>query len=186
MSKQDPHRKPYFDWLLDDVIKVGDDGYTKLYCEMDKIRYSYRIAMDANREGDALELRGDYEYYNGAPCDSPFPGSTASFLEFLIGVIVRVDNDLGLKLTRAEWMHRFIKAMDLQAYTDSYFEAVGDASEPVRLLVERTMKRKYNADGSNGGLFVIKGCDKDLRRMQLFDQWTLFGNSNHDIPYKWD
>lgn len=179
-------QKSYFDWLLNDVVNVGDDGYTKLYREMNTIRYSYRIAMDANREGDALELRGDYEYYNHASCDAPFQGNTASFLEFLIGVIIRVDNDLGLQLTRAEWMYRFIQAMDLQSYTDAYFEAVGDASEPVRLLVDRTMKRKYNADGSNGGLFVVKGCDKDLRRMQLFDQWTLFGNSNHDIPYKWD
>lgn len=180
------NKKPYFDWLIDDVINVGDDEYTTLYREMNKIRYSYRIAMDANREGDALELRGDYEYYNRVHCDAPFQGGTASFLEFLIGVIKRVDNDLGLQLTRAEWMHRFIEAMDLQAYTNSYFEAVGDASEPVRLLIERTMKRRYNADGSNGGLFVIKGCDKDLRRMQLFDQWTLFGITNHDIPYKWD
>lgn len=186
MPNTDPNTKSYFDWLLDDVIDVGDDGYTNLYREMNTIRYSYRIAMDANREGDALELRGDYEYYNRTHCDAPFRDNTASFLEFLVGVIIRVDNDLGLRLTRAEWMHRFIDAMDLQSYTDSYFETVGNVSEPVRLLIDRTMKRKYNADGSNGGLFVIKGCDKDLRRMQLFDQWTLFGNSNHDIPYKWD
>lgn len=186
MLKNEPHAKPYFDWLMDDVVGVDNDGYSKLYHAMNAIRYTYRIAMDANREGDALELRGDYEYYNHVHCDAPFQGNTASFLEFLIGVIIRVDNDLGLRLTRAEWMHRFITAMDLQAYTDSYFEAVGDASEPVRLLIDRTMKRKYNADGSNGGLFVVKGCDKDLRRMQLFDQWTLFGNSDHDIPYKWD
>nr|DAQ77805.1 MAG TPA: hypothetical protein [Caudoviricetes sp.] len=186
MPSTKQNKESYFDWLLNDVINVGDDGYTKLYREMNTIRYSYRIAMDANREGDALELRGDYEYYNHTSCDAPFQGSIASFLEFLISVIVRVDNDLGLQLTRAEWMHRFIQAMDLQSYTDSYFEAVGDVSEPIRLLIDRTMKRKYNADGSNGGLFVIKGCDKDLRRMQLFDQWTLFGNSNHDIPHKWD
>lgn len=186
MPKNESHAKPYFDWLMDDVVGVDNDGYSKLYHAMNAIRYTYRIAMDANREGDALELRGDYEYYNHVHCDAPFQGNTASFLEFLIGVIIRVDNDLGLRLTRAEWMHRFITAMDLQAYTDSYFEAVGDASEPVRLLIDRTMKRKYNADGSNGGLFVVKGCDKDLRRMQLFDQWTLFGNSDHDIPYKWD
>lgn len=186
MPKNKPHAKPYFDWLMDDVVGVDNDGYSKLYHAMNAIRYTYRIAMDANREGDALELRDDYEYYNHVHCDAPFQGNTASFLEFLIGVIIRVDNDLGLRLTRAEWMHRFITTMDLQAYTDSYFEAVGDASEPVRLLIDRTMKRKYNADGSNGGLFVVKGCDKDLRRMQLFDQWTLFGNSDHDIPYKWD
>ena len=186
MPKSEPHVKPYFDWLLEDVVGIDNDGYSKLYHEMNAIRYTYRIAMDANREGDALELRGDYEYYNHAPCEAQFQGGVVSFLEFIIAVILRVDNDLALKISRADWMHLFIKNMDLQAYTDSYFDAVGDASEPVRLLVERTMNRKYNADGSNGGLFVIKGCDKDLRRMQLFDQWTLFGNSDHDIPYKWD
>lgn len=109
MPKSEPHVKPYFDWLLEDVVGIDNDGYSKLYHEMNAIRYTYRIAMDANREGDALELRGDYEYYNHAPCDAQFQGGVVSFLEFLIAVILRVDNDLALKLSRADWMHLFIK-----------------------------------------------------------------------------
>lgn len=69
----------------------------------------------------------------------------------------------------AQWFWSMINNLDLGSMTDSRFDK--------RFVDERLdifLNRKYEPDGK-GGLFRIRGCDRDLRTVEIWYQlcWYL-------------
>ena len=167
-------KETYFNWL---IRKVGieHNWIEPLLLTLNDIQFTYIIAMDENRAADGLELRGDYEYEVGQHPEEPFEGNNPSVLEVLIGIAKRLEHTSGLTWSSGDWLRLFLRNLELIDEDRNIFygsNAQWVRRDYVEYRVSIFMDRTYDADGLYGGLFVIQGYTGDLRRMELFKQWT--------------
>jgi hypothetical protein len=179
----------YFNWLLQKAGFVRN-WKEPLLEELNRIPFTYIVAMDENRASDGLELRGDYEYETHESCEEPFEGNNPSVLEVLLGIVFRLEHSSGLDKTAGDWLDFFLENLGLISNEDRTFGGTRTQSidpDYVARCVNIFMDRRYDPDGGFGGLFVIPGFEGDMRRIELFKQWTEYLRSlpeePDDVPY---
>lgn len=170
--------KDYFEWLYDLVCEgryEKPNSYEKLLTYLHNVEFTYRIKHDADRAHDGVDLRRRFalqneEYYYDyviRALDGP-----CSVLEMMIALAIRCEetimSDPQIGDRTGQWFWKMVHSLGLSGMVDYRYDElfVGDT-------VNRFLKRKYEPDG-HGGLFTIRNCDYDLRKVAIFVQMCYF------------
>lgn len=165
----------YFEWLCNTVAietNTGRFAYTKLLSQLYDIEFTYTIERDRNRAEDGINLRYRFAIMNGYEdmyktvlciLDGP-----CSVLEMMIALAIRCeenimdDPDIGDRTK--QWFWEMVTSLGLGPMTDDEYDWL-----TVKSAIERFLYREYFPDG-RGGLFTIRGCDRDMRTIEIWSQ----------------
>lgn len=163
----------YFEWLYD--LVCGDRyskqiSYRKLLMCLHSIPFTYVIPKDKNRAEDGIDLRYRFTRNKDLPDELRGP---CSVLEMMIALSIRceetiMDNpDIGDRTS--QWFWGMIVNLGLGSMTDEYFD-----KPYVKETVDKFLNREYESNGK-GGLFTVRHCDRDLRKVEIWYQlcWYL-------------
>ena len=178
---QNEIKNEYFEWMYS--IACGNRysksiSYRKLLMLLHQIDFRYSILKDENREEDGIDLR--YRFATAISSHDDLIESIAedldgpcSVLEMILALAIRCEesimDDPQIGDRTGQWFWGMINNMDLGSMTDDRFDK--------KYVIERVdifLDRKYKPDGK-GGLFRIRNCDQDLRRVEIWYQlcWYL-------------
>jgi hypothetical protein len=170
----------YFEWLLDVVcgLRFADDiSFRKLLTHLHNTEFRYSIAKDENRarEGENLRHRfavtqmpniPEYEILDilAGPC---------SVLEMMIALAIYAEEHVmdnpQIGDRTGQWFWNMVVNLGLGDQMDDRFDR-----RYVEATIQRFLDRKYSPNGQ-GGLFTIRNCRRDLRKVEIFYQlcWYL-------------
>ena len=172
---QDDLRERYFDWIC---LKVVGPiiHYRRLLRRLHDTPFIFSLPMDENRMEDGIDLRYRFGSEVGIPDVEIvnrldiFPCSVLEMMAALAIEEEAIMDDPDLGNRTSVWFMSMIENLGLLGMTDQrYNEAYVD--ERIRVL----LLRQYAPDG-RGGLFYIKGCDEDLRGIQIWYQMNWYLN----------
>ena len=166
----------YFEWLYNLVCEKRyshSTSFRKLLMHLHGTEFVYSIPMDENRAQDGIALRWRFIYDNEYPTrvlddlDGP-----CSILEMMIALSFKCEDfmdDPAIGDRFEQWFWHMIVSLGLGAMTDDFFNR-GEVEESIRRFLDRT----YESNGK-GGLFTIRNCNQDLRRVEIWRQmcWYL-------------
>lgn len=177
MIYRDIIENEYFEWMFNlvcDENQPNDISYRKLLMYLHRTPFRYSISKDDNRAEDGLNLRyrfacsysdiKDVDLYLDGPC---------SVFEMMLALAIRCEetimDDPKVGDRTKQWFWGMIKNLGLGSMTDDRFDKVF-----VENVVTRFLDRKYGPDGT-GGLFTIRNCKYDLRKVEIWYQlcWYL-------------
>ena len=172
-------RDDYFEWMYSMVEKnrhEGGSSFNRLLKYLDAVEFRSRIKNDGDRAHDGIALRGRYALRNGiyeyeyildsleGPC---------TVLEMMVALAIRCEEtimaDPLVGDRTGHWFWRMIINMGLGGMTDAHYD-----QKQVEKIVKTFLDRKFEPDG-RGGLFTIKNCDRDLRKVGIWStmMWYL-------------
>lgn len=159
----------YFEWLCDIVCGrrlSKKETFRNLLEQLHSTEFTYTILKDSNRAEDGIDLRRrfDRNFYMDEPC---------SVLEMMVALSIRceetiMDNpEIGDRT--GQWFWNMVVNLGLGPMTNKNYDA-----DFVYDILQRFLDREYEPDGE-GGLFTVRGCDRDLRKMEIWVQmcWYL-------------
>ena len=148
--------RPYYEWLVeyfctDPEEDPRDFEFRNLLEQMYRKNYYYVIQNDENRAEDGTYLRWMYH----TNYDSPVPDGPCSFLEFLIGLSIRLSEMLaeGESLPPFLYFWELVVNLGLDKYTDETYGRDSTVFMVDNIMIN-FMDRKYSRDGC-GGLFPL-------------------------------
>lgn len=183
MVKRQNILNQYFGWLCflvnNNVNHEGNFTFNNLLLILHKKQFRWKIHYDYNRafEGKNLrcvfceELGYDYE-----SCYDIFDFE-CTMLELLISLAYRCCNgniEDGPDNNMQKWFWRLIFNANLYQFNDQIdfdFSYVDD-------ILENIIERRYGRNGS-GGLFPVKKCRKDQRKIELWYQMSTYLVENY-------
>ena len=138
---------------------------------MHDIDFRVVIKNDINRAKDGVDLRRRYFLTTGL--DTNMGRCQCTVLEMMVALTIRceesiMDNpDIGDRTS--QWFWSMINTLGLSDMTDNRFD-----ESVVREKIDIFLDREYEPDGQ-GGLFRIKHCRRDLRKVEIWYQlcWYL-------------
>lgn len=170
----------YFEWLSDVVcgMRFADDiSFRKLLTHMHNTEFRYSISKDENRarEGENLRHRfavtqmphiPEYEILDilAGPC---------SVLEMMVALAIYAEEHVmdnpQIGDRTGQWFWSMVVNLGLGDQIDNRFD-----KRYVEDVLQRFLDREYSPNGQ-GGLFVIRNCRRDLRKVEIFHQlcWYL-------------
>ena len=171
----------YFEWLCNSVTRdrySSNISYRKLLTHLHSIPFRYSIPLDGNRAENGKNLRYRYSLsincedrtrlVNGCLC------GPCSVLEMMVALSIHCEQfmeDTSVGDRTGEWFWGMIVSLGLGSMIDDSFdEAYVDET------IKRFLDRKYEPNGK-GGLFTIKNCNKDLRKVEIWHQLCWYLNS---------
>jgi len=177
MTTKDIVNDDYFEWMHDLVCDNRYSktiSYRKLLVYLHDTEFTYTIPKDANRAEDGLALRRRFALFNNhEDLSEYFEGRPCSVLEMMIALAIRCeesimdDPEYGNRL--GQWFWGMVVNLGLGSMIDRRFDR-----DFVAKTIERFLNREYEPDGS-GGLFKVRHCDCDLRKVEIWIQlcWYL-------------
>lgn len=164
----------YFEWLCE--VVCGDRfhkniSYERLLNCLHSIEFRTVISNDINRAKDGVDLRRRYYLYTGQRAH--MNGCPCTVLEMMVALTIRceesiMDNPSYGDRTK-QWFWSMINTLGLSNMDDAHFD-----EDIVRQKIDIFLDREYEPDGQ-GGLFRIKHCRRDLRKVEIWYQlcWYL-------------
>lgn len=148
----------------------SNDTYNNLFMDLYTCDFTWSrtVPRDGDRAEDGLQLRqklGFSDILQDKPC---------SVLEMLIALAIRIDNELMYSFDEGDrtvqWFWEMIVNMGLGSQNDYNYDAAY-----VNSCIERFIRREYDADGSNGGIFVLSNPRENLKNVDIWYQamWYL-------------
>lgn len=167
----------YFEWLVKMVCGnkfAKTISYRQLLTYLHSVEFTFTISKDANRAFDGEDLRYRYAMLQGDSSLTRYlDGPPCSVLEMMVALSLRceesfMDNPSYGDRT-GQWFWGMINNLGLNGMTDRSYDA-----DYVERTVDRFLNRDYEPDG-RGGLFRIRNCGKDLRKVEIWYQlcWYL-------------
>lgn len=166
----------YLLWLTGLVCdEYHQRNYQRLLEALHNIEFIWLINNDANRAADGIDLRARFseeEGLNFLECRRVLNGP-CSVLEMMVGLACRCEDSImgddRYGDRTAKWFWLMIHNMDLYTMDDECFD-----DEYFHTAIDVMMYRHYKRDG-RGGLFYIRNCRRDLRRVEIWYQmcWYL-------------
>jgi hypothetical protein len=130
------------------------------------------IPKDGNRADDGINMRRRFALYRGgddsydaiiSELDGP-----CSVLEMMVALAVRCEETIMDDPSKGDrtqqWFWGMITSLGLGSMTDDRFDEFY-----IDEAIEIFLNREYAPDG-RGGLFTIRHCDVDLRRVEIWYQ----------------
>lgn len=172
----------YFEWLIRLVCgRRFSKGisYRCLLSYLYETPFTYIIPRDQNRESDGINLRRRFIINNGYEDwyenTMAALGGPCSVLELMIALSIRCEesimDDPNIGDRTGQWFWGMINNLDLSSMSDDVFD-----EHYVEDKVQRFLNRDYEPDG-RGSLFTIKGCDTDLRTVEIWYQLCWYLNT---------
>lgn len=166
----------YFNWLFELVYEgryTAPGPYSKLLTHLHDTEFRYSIPNDQNRAEDGVDLR--WRFVCDKDCRSRYPylAGPCSMLEMLVALAIRCEESImdeaHMGDRTAQWFWGMIVNLGLGPMVDYHYDA-----KEVDQCINRFLNREYSPDG-RGGLFTIRGCDRDLRTVEIWYQlcWYL-------------
>lgn len=170
----------YFSWLcslVTDGIHSKRISFRKLLSFLHEKTFRYSIRHDEDRAENGVSLRYRYAV-NNLPSDIAddiysYIDGPCSVLEMMVALAVHceeniMDNPEYGDRTK-QWFWGMISNLGLAGMSDDQFDRY-----LVDEAIERLLDRTYEPDG-RGGLFYIRRCEYDLRRVEIWHQlcWYL-------------
>lgn len=178
MRIEDRVNSDYFEWIYELVCGnrfAKSNSYRQLLTFLHDTEFVYFVPYDENRavEGICLRYRfclihdcEELEQYLTGPC---------SVLEMMVALAIRCEENIMDDPEKgdrtSQWFWNMIANMGLGSMSDSNFNEwlVND-------VVTRFLERDYEPDG-RGGLFTVKGWDRDMRKAEIWHQLMAYINS---------
>lgn len=170
----------YFEWLYNTVCgeRYSENiSFRKLLSHLHSTTFTYSIKKDENRacDGEDLRYRFAITNYSRNSVDMVMRmlSGPCSVLEMMTALAIKCEEtimDDPLKGNRTgQWFWGMITNLGLgDMYDDRYDK------KKVNYIITRFLNRDYRPDGK-GGLFTVKGCERDLRNVEIWCQlcWYL-------------
>lgn len=175
MTLRDEIANEYFDWLFNVVCGRRYSkhvSYRKLLMHLHRTEFIYSIPRDENRAEDGIDLRYRFSTFKGYDA-SEYLDEPCSVLEMMIALSIRCEenimDDPNMGDRTAYWFWSMVTTLGLGSMTDDRYDR-----ELVTDILTRFLNREYDPDGK-GGLFQIRRCDRDLRKVEIWFQlcWYL-------------
>lgn len=166
-------RDVYFEWLVK-MVYPGQLLHRKLLMRLHSIEFTYSLPNDKHRAEDAYELRDRFlrKTSRYKECVGMLEGPCSVF-EMMVALAVRCEetimDDPAYGDRRSQWFWGMVVNLGLGNMNDDRFDRAH-----VDEAVNRFLNREYEANGK-GGLFYVRGCNKDLRTVEIWYQlcWYL-------------
>ena len=166
----------YFEWMYDLVCGRQYSeriSHRKLLTRLHDTEFIFLIPKDENRAMDGVSLRHRFALsFNDAHIEDYINGP-CSVLEMMIALALRCEenimDDPHSGNRTGQWFWSMIVSLDLGSMTDCRYD-----EKHVDYCIDRFLYREYEPDG-RGGLFTIENCDRDLRKVEIWNQlcWYL-------------
>lgn len=172
----------YFKWLCDIVYtekpeEYSEIAYTKLLSYLHNVRFTYSMQMDEAREQNGIRLRDRYVYLTYGNFDIPeeLQHNYCSVLEMMVALAIKCEEDIMNNTAYGDrtkhWFWVMISNLGLRLLTDTNFD-----ESYVEFVIKRFLNREYSPDG-RGGLFAIRNCKHDLRKVDIWTQMCWYIDS---------
>lgn len=172
----------YFEWLLSTIYtrrRSKAISFTKLLMRLHETEFRYSMLMDENRAEDGIGLRWRYALSIGCERDADYIMDAlegpCSVLEMMVALALHCEegimDDTSYGNRTEQWFWEMVVNLGLGGMTDKDFDR--DAVDEV---LATFLDRKYEPDGT-GSLFVIRNCDRDLRKLEIWQQLSLYLNT---------
>lgn len=170
----------YFDWMCSLVVskRYSTVSYDKLLHYLYNTEFLPIFPHDENRAGDGIDLRysfADETGHSGAEVAAYLDIRGCSMLEMMVALArrceVHIMDDSTYGDRTGEWFWNMIVSLGLGHMDDNNFD-----ERYTQNVVDIFMSRNYSPDGE-GGLFTIKGCDRDLRTVEIWYQLCWYLNT---------
>lgn len=184
----------YFNWLIHQVYmdEYCGTSYYVLAKLLHNMEFYWTLELDENRAKDGVRLRHIWFDSINAEADAlgvprpMFPldslAGPCSVLEMLIALATRIESDImqddEIGNRNAVWLFQMLYHLGIAQYNDETLGA--RESNHVMQAVTNMMDRKYEADGSCGGLFpLFEPNGRDLREVDIWWQAQLWLAENY-------
>ena len=165
----------YFEWLYVTVCGCCPDYHRLLYF-LHQTEFTYTVPLDGNRYEDGVDLRYRYGYEHNIEQSiiaTELDIYPCSVLEMMVALVCRCEehimsnSELGDRT--GKWFMFMLRSLGLDTMTDDNFQ-----EDKASYILAKFLNREYEPDG-DGGLFWIRGTNKDMRKPQIWDQamWYL-------------
>lgn len=167
----------YLEYLIWRCGIQNKRSYGRLFYILHNLEFDYVLERDDNRAEDGMELRDYYvipdEYIY---LSDRFMNRACSVLEMLIGLAVRVDDEIigdPAEEHPEEFFWKMIKNLGLDKFKGNRY-----SENDVIYIVNRWMNRGFEKDG-RGSPFPIKYDTRDQRSLEIWDQMNSYINENY-------
>ena len=171
-------KKEYFEWLyylVCDKRFSEQNSYRKLFEHLHNTEFVYFISMDDNRAKGGIDLRYRFGCSIGYKDISEYLDGPCSVLEMMIALAIRCEeqimDDPAYGDRTGQWFWGMIVNLGLGAMTDNRYD-----EKRVDDILDRFLSRTYEPDGK-GGLFTVRNCDVDMRKVEIWKQLLLYLDS---------
>lgn len=172
----DQVKNEYFKWLYNYVCKGrvnANVSYTKLFALLHDTDFDFYISNDVNRARDGIDLRYRYAMYIDDDSVMDILDGPCSVLEMMVALTIRIEetimDDTNYGDRTSQWFWNMLTNLNIGYMKNDIFNE--------KLAIEKIynfLERRYDPDGK-GGLFYIRGCQDDLREVDIWTQmcWYL-------------
>ena len=136
------------------------------------IEFTFDISNDSNRARDGINLRYKYAMLTDNEHVLPILDGPCSVLEMMVALAIRCEDimdDTRYGNRTGQWFWEMMMNLGIGNMFDERFNA-----DFVEEKIAIFLNRDYSPDGK-GGLFYIRGCQDDLRDVEIWSQlcWYL-------------
>lgn len=171
MSFENEIKNDYFKWLYDYVCKGRthqNNSYEKLFTVLHQIEFTFIVRNDVNRARDGVDLRYRFATIRDDDRIMDILDGPCSVLEMMVALAIRceetiMDNSRYGDRT-GQWFWGMMNNLGIGLMYDEIFD--GGLVEDI---IYNFLDRRYDPDGK-GGLFYIRGCEDDLRNLEIWTQ----------------
>lgn len=166
----------YFEWLYDYVCKGRSHStvsYRQLFEHLHQVEFIFSISNDINRARDGVDLRYRFAMEKDDERIVEILDGPCSVLEMMVALAIRCEETImdntGYGDRTGQWFWDMMSNLGIGLMTDDNYNAI-----VVDNIINTFLNRGYDPDG-RGSLFYIKGCEYDLRELEIWTQlcWYL-------------
>jgi hypothetical protein len=175
MTFADRINDEYFEWLcelIDSQRFSKHVSYRKLLMRLHGIEFTWFIPRDDNRADDGIQLRRRYALYHDDMSLTNYITGPCSVLEMMVALAIRCEetimDDTRMGDRTGQWFWGMIHNLGLTPMTDQKFD-----KHFVDDVINRFLNRDYEPNGK-GGLFTVRHCDYDLRKVEIWCQLSWY------------
>lgn len=178
MTYEDRINNDYFNWLCElvDIKRFSKRvSYRKLLMRLHDIEFTWFVPYDDNRADDGIQLRRRFALVRDDDRLSEYILGPCSVLEMMAALAIRCEetimDDAAMGNRTGQWFWGMIHNLGLSPMNDTAFDG-----EYVDDVVARFLNRDYEPNGK-GGLFTVRHCDRDLRKVEIWCQLSWYLDS---------
>lgn len=178
MNRKEIERE-YFEWMYDLVCGnrfAENRSFRKLLNYLHETEFVCYLHHDMDRVTDGIDLRYRFGYINKQFSDAErYLTGPCSVLEMMIALAIRCEetimSDPKMGDRTAQWFWRMMVNLGLGSMLDERFDI-----HELETIIDLFLRREYEPDG-RGGLFVLRDCEYDLRKVDIWTQMNWYINS---------